>query len=437
MRIQIYLGFLLLAAIPAWSQVEPSATGPPPPSEDAMRTPPPVSGETYPTTTGSEMRSNELWGGLNFQTAYDNDALEGSVPIAELTYSIKPTIALDRLTPRLHQTFTYSPGFTFYERTSSRNEVDQNASAEFQAQLSSHAALSVRDLFHRSTNVFNQSFAGVSGSTQPLTDGIIAPFATNYGNAASADVSYQFGPNGMIGGGGTSAIVNYLDPAQAGGLSNSNSRGGSAFYNLRLSSAQYVGAIYQYSKMSADSVTGDSETNTNTIFGFYTLYLKRTLSISVSAGPQHFDAINPLLHGTASWTPAATASIGWQRNRVNFAASYSRSVSGSVGLLGAFQSNFANGSARWQFARTWTVGLTASYADFRNVTPLFVGSSPGGHTISGTATIEHPIGQRFLTEVGYARLDQRYSGVEVLSAEPNNDREYISISYNFKRPLGR
>jgi len=402
-----------------------------------MRTPPPVSGETYPSVTGSETRSNELWGGLNFQTAYEDNALEGSNPIAEFTYSIKPMIAFDRMTPRLHQTFTYSPDFTLYQRTSSRNEVDQNASADFQYGLSSHTAVSVRDTFHKSTNVFNQPFAGVSGSTQSQAEAIVAPFAAQLGNTGSADLSYQFSANGMIGGGGTSIIVNYLNPAQSEGLSNSNSRGGSGFYNLRLSSSQYVGTIYQYLKMSADSVTSESEAQTHTICGFYTIYLKHSLSISVTAGPQHFDVFDPSLRRTVSWTPAASVGIGWQRNRASIAANYSRTVSGSVGLLGAFQSNYANASARWQLARSWTLGLTTTDASFKNVASTYPGSIPGGHTIWGTASVQHLIGPRFMAELGYARLYQRYSGVEVLSADPDSDSEYFSISYQLRRPLGR
>src|SRR5580698_7480105 len=126
MLIRIYLGFLLLAAIPAWSQVEPSATGPPPPSEEAMQTPPPVSGETYPNVTGSETRSNEMRAGLNFQTAYDDNVLgfTSTSPIGDIAYSIRPTIVLDRVTPRFHQNFSYSPDFTLYQRTSARNEAD-------------------------------------------------------------------------------------------------------------------------------------------------------------------------------------------------------------------------------------------------------------------------------------------------------------------------
>jgi hypothetical protein len=40
-------------------------------------------------------------------------------------------------------------------------------------------------------------------------------------------------------------------------------------------------------------------------------------------------------------------------------------------------------------------------------------------------------------QLGYTRLHQDYSGIAVLAATPNTNREYISISYQFFRPLGR
>ncbi len=439
MLTRICLSLALLVAVPVWAQVEPSATGPPPSSEDAMKTPPPVSGETYPTATGSEERSNYLRVGLNFETSYDDNlvGVESTAPVADIAYSIRPTIAFDQVNSRLHQTFTYSPGFTFYQHTSGLNEADQSASAIFQYRLSPHAAVSLRDSFLKSTNVFNQPYAGVSGSTQPATAAVVAPFADQISNLAGGDISYQFSSNGMIGGGGTFTVLNYPNPAQASGLPNSNSFGASAFYNLRLSSNQYTGVTYQYSSMTATSPAFESATHTQTIYAFYTLYLKHSLSLSASGGPQHFTAVQSPLPASASWTPAVTASVGWQVPRANIAASYSRTITGAGGLLGTFESSSASADARWQFARTWSAGSAASYSVQNNVLPAFFASMPGGHTVSGTVSIQHPIGEHYTAECGYTRLHQSYSGIGLISQYPDSNREYISISYQFTRPLGR
>jgi hypothetical protein len=439
MLTRICLSLALLFAMPVWCQVEPAATVPPAPDSD-MQTPPPVNGHAYPTETGSETRSNYLSAGLTIQTAYDNNVEPGATakPVSDVSYLILSTFSLDQSTPRTRRTFSYNPGFTLYEPTSALNAVNQNATVNYQYRLSPHARISVRDSFLQASNVFDEPYGGVSGSTQAPVAAVVAPFAKQLSNAASGGLSYQFSMNGMIGASGTSSIFSYPDPAQAVGLpSSSNSRGGSAFYNLRLSSAQYIGMTYQYSYMLESLVNAPSETRTHTLNFFYTLFLKDALSLSVSGGPQHFNVVQSPLPASASWTPAVTASVGWQRSQTNLAASYSRTVSGAGGLVGAFHATSANANASWRLARAWTAGAAASYTTQRNVLPAFVAPGQGGRSIQGTVSVQHPMGEHFTAGFGYAHIHQNFGGVAVISDAPDSDREYISISYQFARPLGR
>jgi len=405
-----------------------------------MRTPPPVSGEAYPTETGSEARSNYLRAGFTLNTAYDDNVFAGaaSKPVGDVTFAINPTFMIDQSTPRTRRSLAYSPGFTFYQPSSVMNAMNQNAAAIFQARLSPHTRISLHDSFAQTSNVFEATYGGVSGSTQSPTAALVAPFSDQLTNAASGELSYQFSRDGMVGGSGTFTMLKYPNPAQASGLaSNSNSRGGSVFYNLRLSSTQYIGMSYQYSKMSASLANSPSDTKMQTLYFSYTLYQRSTLSLSISGGPQHYYVVESPLPASAAWTPAVTASMGWQRSRTNFAASYSRTVSGAGGLVGAFQSNGGNANASWQFARTWSIGSTAGYSTQRNVIPAFLSSSQGGHAISGSVSVQHPIGENFTAGFGYTRIHQSYSGIAGISQNPDNDREYVSISYQLSRSLGR
>jgi hypothetical protein len=129
--------------------------------------------------------------------------------------------------------------------------------------------------------------------------------------------------------------------------------------------------------------------------------------------------------------------MGWQRYHTNLAVSYSKTVSGGGGLLGTFDSTMANASASWRFGRTWTLGSGAGYTTSKSEAPAFLQSSPGGHGISATASVQHPIGEHFTMEFGYARLQQSYGGISVISESPNSDSEHISFSYHFSRPIGR
>jgi len=438
---RICLSLALLLTTPVWSQVVPTATGSAPAQSDetSMQTPPPVSGEPYPTMVGSEARSNYLRTGVSVNSAYDDNVLTGSSghPVGDVTFSIFPTIALDQSTPRLHQTLSYSPGFTFYQHTSVLNEVDQNAVANFQYRLSPHANITVRDGLQKSSSAFNQPGSAISGSSQVPPATVITPFGDRLNNELTTDLSYQYGRNAMVGGGGSLTNLDYPNPSQVPGLYNSSSRGGGAFWSARLSSTQYLGATYQYSLSEANPAHAQSETRTNTISLFYTLYLKHTFSMSFSGGPQHSSFAQSSLQSDSSWTPSVRTSIGWQRNHTNFAASYAHSVTGGGGLLGAFESNSANALVRWRTARTWTMGADATFINNKNVTPLLFSSSPGGRSISGSFTLQHSISEHLNAECGYQRLHQSYAGIPVLSNAPDTDRVYVNVSYQFTRPLGR
>jgi hypothetical protein len=420
------------------------------PDESQMQTPPPVSGQAYPTTVGSQVRFNYLAAGLTFNTAYNDNVLTGdsTVPVSDLIYSILPTVTLDQATARQHLTLVYSPGFTFYQHTSALNAADQSVALNLQYRPSEHTSITLGDIFQKSTNVFDQLYplsgGAISGSTQSLPTEVVAPYANRLSNVTNMGFSDQFARNRMIGVGGIVTENNYPNPTEASGLYNSNSLGGSIFYNQRLSSTQYTGVTYQYlrsqsnpASAQANPVTAQAEVQTHTILGFYTIYLNPTLSFSLSGGPQYFEAAQSPLPAFHSWTPSVMASIGWQRSHTNFAASYSRTVTGNLGLSGAFDANSANASVRWQIVSTWIVGSAGGYSNSKNVTPSLPSSNPGGQTISGTASVQHSISEYLEVELGYAHLHQNYSGIAVISAAPDSNREFISITYHLTRPLGR
>jgi hypothetical protein len=410
--------------------------------DNRMLQPPPVSGETYPTTFGSEGRSNYLTAGITLDTAYLDNVLFGSAskPVSDVSYSIGPSIALNQTTPRQMRSLTYSPGFTFYQPTSQLDAIDQNGKLDYQFRLRPYTTMSIRDSFVESSSVFNQPnplSGGVSGSLQSSTAGVIAPFAKQITNSVTAGISHQVSQDAMIGGGGVFELLHYLNPSQAQGLSDSTSSGGSAFFNRRLGSMQYVGVAYQFAHILASPQNAQSETLTNSILPFYTIYLNSFTSLSLSCGLEHLNASETLLPTYSSWSPIAMASFGWHASRANFAASYSRAIVAGGGIAGAYNANTANASFGWQIAHSWTTELGAAYSNLKNATPLLSQGVPGGYAVSGTASIQHPMGEHLVVNFGYERLHQSFSGIQVISQEPDTDREFVSLSYQFRRPLGR
>jgi hypothetical protein len=444
MRIRILVGLILLAVSPVWAQIaasgaEVAATGA---GGTPMMTPAPISGEGYSMGLASETRANYLHGGLVFGSTYDDGATisANGQPVSDVSYSIWPTISLDQTHSRLHWDLSYSPGFTFYQRTSARNEADQNFAVDSKYRLSPHVTLSVRDSFQKTSNVLNQPNSDlaqpVSGAVFVPNDSVIAPVADMLRNVANATLTYQFSANGMIGASGTFSNLHYPNQAQVPGLYDSSSSGGSVFYNHRLSKMHYIGATYEYQRFLAYPTLGQSETQAHSIFLFYTLYLKPTFSISVFGGPQYSDTGQFGVPTMRAWSPAAGASIDWQVRVTSFAASVSRSISDGGGLVGAVHSNSANGSLRWQFTRSLSMAVGANYTDniVLDALPLF---NTGGHTISGNASLQRQVGEHLKVELQYMRLHQSYSDIAVLSSAPDRNRESITISYQFARPLGR
>jgi len=433
----------LLVANPAWSQMNPTEAGTNTADQTQMLTPPPVSGEAYPTEVVSATRSNYLRSGWTVSTAYSDNVLAnvGGPSTGDASYSIWPTIEIDTATSRQHWIVNYSPGFTIYQHTSSLNQANENVALDSQFRLSPHVTASLRDSFQKTSNTLNQptSFSGgaVSGSSQPPVVAIIAPGADQLSNIAHADLTYQFSKNGMLGASATFTNLHYLNPVQAPGLSDSTSSGESGFYNHRLSRMHYVGAAYQYLRSLTYPMNVHNELQTQSALIFYTIYLKPTISFSLSGGPQRFEVVQPPLATYRSWSSAETASMGWQQPHATFAASYGRSVTAGGGLSGVFLTNSANASARWNLTRSWNLGPAAAYANNKNVAPSYFLSSQGGHTLSGSVIMRHPLGEHFTVDFGYTRLHQSYSGIQAISGAPNTNREFISIAYQVTRPLGR
>ncbi|GAC1516580.1 MAG: hypothetical protein NVS1B11_37680 [Terriglobales bacterium] len=149
----ISLFFLIVAAIPSFSQTPAAAYGVADDSGSRMTVPAAVSTEQPSLSFSSETgRSSYIRGGLTFGTAYDDNILPGTGnPISDISYTVQPTISLVESMSRLNLTLLYAPGFTFYQRTSSRNQDNQNVALDFKYRLSPHVTLSIKENFLRTS----------------------------------------------------------------------------------------------------------------------------------------------------------------------------------------------------------------------------------------------------------------------------------------------
>jgi hypothetical protein len=437
-RVSLYL---IVAVVPLWSQVEPSATGGG--GGTSMLTPPPISGQPYATAVGNERRSNYLSGGIVLNTSYIDNFFPGigTTPVNEMTYSILPKIELDHSMERQRISLDCMPGFTFYSPSSSFNQADQSATASYQFRLTPHSAISARDSFQYSSTIFGVGDSGaigtVSGTLPSFTPGVSLPFAQKLTNSVNADYTLQTGRDSMIGVSGSSTIQHYQNPAAVTGLFDWSSRSGSGFYNFRISGTHYLGVSYQFSKDRAYSEGVNSDTTINTILAFYTYNPKPALSLSILTGAQSYEVSLASLPKYSSWEPPISVSLGWQGDRTSFSVNYSRSVTGGGGLLGASHSQGSNAAARWQISRKWTTGAGGGYALNNQLTPTSSAGLQNGHSISGNATLEHALTSRLGMSFLFDHVHQSYSGVPALSISPDSSRVTMSISWLFMRPIGR
>jgi hypothetical protein len=469
-----WLGPALLVAMPVWCQQPASAADPttaPPAnpaaspdagsnnssdngpvnsnSEDRMVTPPPVSGQSYPTSSVSQERSNYLRGGLLFTTAYSDNAvgLVNGHPESDVSYSVAPTLAIDETTSRTHLVVSYAPGFTFYQHITSRNEADQNAAIDFQYRLSPHVTFAAHDGFQKSSSVFTQPDLGSAGAVSGGTEGgnfsVIAPVADHLSNAGNVGLTYQFALNEMVGASGTFTNLHYPNQSEVPGLFDSESQGGSAFYAVRISKVNYLGVAYQYQRLLSYPAAGTNEAQTHALFLFYTVYPTPRFSISVFGGPQYAELGSQfsITGSTASpasnsWNPEAGGSLSWQGHVNNVAVSYTHMIASGGGLIGPVRQDAGSVSIGQELSKTLNASVGGTYAqnDVLGATSL---SSLNGHTVSGTASLQQRFGQHLNVQLGYTRLHQDYSAVAILAGAPDTNREFVALSYQFSRALGR
>lgn len=440
MRMRFTLLLILLAAIPVWAQTDNAAQD----GDDTttatteMAAPPPVSGQAYPTLVGAETRTNYLSGGLAVSAAYIHNLYTGgSSALDETTISIEPDLALDQASPRQHRTIRYNPGFTFYQPTSDLNEVDQNLTGKYRIQLSPHVMLTADDELQRTSTAYS-AVGAVSGSAPTSLSGAVPLLAQRLSNTANAVTSWQFGPTSMVGGSVQFTELHFPNPSEVTGLFDSNSQGGSAFYTRQLSEKQYTGVVYQYVDMLAyPPKTSTSETQTNTIYPFFTQYLTRKFSLSISGGPQHYATnASSVAPATAQWSPSVMASMGWQGLHTAFSASYSQAVTAGGGLLGAYHSDQGGVSARWQISKNWTSSLGGGYISNKGVNQAAALASPGGHMISGSFLVDHSISSHLVLHCEYDRTHESYAAIAALANAPDMDRVTVALAWRFTRPLG-
>lgn len=397
-----------------------------------------LTGAGYSVEFASEVpRTNYFNGSISFGSAYDSNATSQlTTQQSDVSYYVHPSIALKQSRARARWALSYSPGFTFYQHVTAVDRQDQNLGLQFNYRLAPHVTFWLQDQFLMTSNPLYQfsENTDASGNSRPPVSAIVPPISDQRTNDARTGLTYQFGPNSMLGGSGSFYMLEFPKRSQVPGLYDSTGRGAQVFYSHRMWSRHYISGSYQF--QSFLSQPGDGETNGHTALLSYTLYMNEWASVSLFAGPEYARSTGNNLAPFESWSPAYGASANLQGQRTSLGVDFAKRLSQGLGLSGATHSSAMTASVRRRMTKNITGSISGQYSE-NIVLNTVSASSTRGHMISGTASLDRAIGQHLAIELGFTKIHQTYATVPSASIFPDRDRGWISLSYEFERPLGR
>lgn len=217
----------------------------------------------------------------------------------------------------------------------------------------------------------------VEGPSTGPAGGIFSTAGNRIANTVSGSVERQINHNTSASGTGSWSVLHFLD--NNNGL-NSSDVIGSAAVNRRLDARSSVslGASYttiSYSGSTA-ALTGFAEPDIESrgINVSYSRVLSRSLSMSVSAGPQWISSSNSTLI-PASMNASASASLSYTHRLTGVSVGYSHGVNAGSGVLPGAISDSAFGSVTHTYGHKWVAALNAGYSHSSGLTQFIVGNA--------------------------------------------------------------
>jgi hypothetical protein len=191
--------------------------------------------------------------------------------------------------------------------------------------------------------------------------------------------------------------------------------------------------------------------DTHSLYLFHTIYLQRRMQLAFFAGPEYSE-LNTQIVSTVVAVPqvsvvavpysherlsvAGGASFSWQGERTSISASGLRRVSDGGGLLTAVDMTTGTASIRQQLNRSATVELAAIYGDSRTLDQASSAFSEI-KSAAGSLIWVQRMGRDFSATLGYARDYQQQLAPTAPSVNIYHNRGWITLNYQFTKPLGR
>jgi hypothetical protein len=254
----------------------------------------------------------------------------------------------------------------------------------------------------------------VQGPVEGPAGGVLSNAGNRIANTVSGSVERQINRNTSLSGTGSYSILHFLDDNGINSGLDSAQVAGTVALNRRLDarSSVSVDAVYSTISFSGNESGGfvQPDIESRGLNLSYQRVLSRSLSVSLSVGPQWVSSSNSALI-PSSLGVAATAGLSYARGFTTASLGYSRGVNAGSGVLSGAQSDSIVGSVGHTYGRLWVVSANGAFNRSTGLTQLSSGSStvpPNEifNTVFGGLQLTRRFGQHLSGYVSYGAQTQ-------------------------------
>lgn len=385
-----------------------------------------------------------LSAGVGFVGSYtDNALLTESNRLNNFSYQVQPHIAWSEITPKLTWNLGLNGGLIFNNDLGAQSQAEENVNVDANWRLTEHVSLALLDTFGNTTGLFSLIGSQTQGTGVGVVEHsnnslLVPPAQRTLSNESQAALTDQVGPNSLIGVRGTYSLADYPQSSQSvqfGTLYDTHAYSAEAFYDWRFAARQWLGVTIRGQRF--ETLPSIATTDVGSLLLYYSVAPTPTLTLTLFGGPEYANtpptaaAAALGLNGQSRfWTSSEGATLNWQALRTSASVSFVRQVNDGGGLASAVTLESVSATLRQQLSShqnevQFSVGN--SWSD-----PLLSGANVEG--LSASVLFQQRLARTFVMQFGYSwqRQDLLSTGTP---AEAN--REWFSVSYDFRRALGK
>jgi hypothetical protein len=253
----------------------------------------------------------------------------------------------------------------------------------------------------------------IQGPVQGPAGGVLSNAGNRIANTVSGTAERQINRNTSISGTGSYSVLHFLDDNGTNSGLDSSQIAGTVALNRRIDarSSFSLDAVYStisFSGTGSGFVQPDIESRGLNLS--YQRVLSRTLSVSMSVGPQWVSSSNSALI-PSSLGVAATAGLSYARGFTTASVAYSRGVNAGSGVLSGAQSDSIVASVGHTYGRLWAVSANGAFNRSTGLTQQSTGTStvpPNEvfNTVFGGLQVTRRFGQHLSGYVSYGAQTQ-------------------------------